>query len=75
MKLTTENHVNDADRQSVCHPTVDEINPVAIFKRKNANTFLLNAIVDVCLRRRHEIIIFWIYQKLLILATSKFNTM
>ena len=43
-----------------------------IFKR-NAEAFLLNAIVDVC-RRRHEMIFLLISRKLLELATSNFTT-
>ena len=40
---------------------------------RNTEAFSLNAIVDVRLRRRHEMV-FLISRKLLELATSKFTT-
>ena len=43
------------------------------FKKRNANAFSLNTIVDVYLCHCHEMI-FCIHWKLLKLATSKFNT-
>ena len=45
----------------------------AVICKRNANALWLNAVVDVRLRRRHEMI-FFIFRKMLKLATSKFET-
>ena len=70
--------VNDKARRSATDRPTDRLNcprPIScsIFKR-NAKVFSLTVIVDVRLRRRHEMIFIIISRKLLVLATSKFTT-